>query len=73
MVLAGRLENDFHQREAEYQHQLAKYEDTIVELQHDAHHLNNLHDPIPLPGAAKMDPAVLVAADDGAPDDDDEK
>jgi hypothetical protein len=73
MVLAGYLGNDFHRREAEYQRQLTNYEGTIVELQHDVHRLNNLHDPIPLPGAAEMDPVVLVAADDGAPHDDDEE
>jgi hypothetical protein len=73
MVLAGCLENDFHRREAEYQRQLADYEGTIVELQHDVHRLNNLHDPIPLLGAVEMDPAVLVAADDGVPDDDEEE
>jgi hypothetical protein len=73
MVLAGRLENDIHWREAEYQRQLAGYEGTIVEFQHDVHCLNSLHDSIPLLGVAEMNLAVLVAADDGASNDDDEE
>jgi Skp family chaperone for outer membrane proteins len=73
MVMAGHLENDFRRREAEYQRRLAEYEDTIVELQHDVHRLNNLRDPILAPRAAEMDPAVIVAPDDGAPDADGEE
>jgi hypothetical protein len=64
MVLVARLENDYHHREVEYQRQLWDCQNTIAELQQDNHRLNNIINPIPLLGAAEMDPAVIVADDD---------
>jgi hypothetical protein len=49
------------------------HENTIVDLQHEVHHPNNLCDPILFPGAAEMDPVVIVAPDDGAADADGEE
>ena len=47
MVLAGRLENDYRWKEAEYRRQIQEHQNTIVELQHDVHRLNNIINPIP--------------------------
>ena len=69
MVLARELENDYHQREAEYQCQIQEHQNTIVELQHDVHRLNNIINPIRPPVAiVEEDPNVLVANDDGMED-----
>ena len=69
MVLAGRLENDYCQREAECRCQIQEHQNNIVELQHDVHCLNNIINPIPPPVAvAEEDPNVLVADDDGMED-----
>ena len=69
MVLAGRLENDYRRREAEYWRQIQEHQNTVAKLQHDVHHLNNIINPIPpLVAVAKEDPNVLVADDDGMED-----
>ena len=69
MVLAGWLENDYCWREVEYRRQNQEHQNTIVELQHDVHCLNNLINPIPPPVATgEEDPNVLVADDDGMED-----
>ena len=66
MVLAGRLENDYHRREMEYRRQIQEHQNTITELQHDVHRLNNIINHIPpLVATAEEDPNVLVADDDG--------
>ena len=44
-----------------------------MELQHDVHRLNNIINPIPLPGAAEIDPAVIVADDDMELDEEEEE
>ena len=67
MVLAGRLENDYHRREVEYRHQIQEHQNTIVELQHDVHCLNNIVNPIPPPVATEEeeeDPEMFME-DDG--------
>jgi hypothetical protein len=51
---------------------IAQYENTIVGLQNEVHHLNNLRDPIVFPGAAEMGPEVMAAPDDGAPDEEED-
>lgn len=72
MVLAGHQATDFGHREEEYQQRLQHAQNTIAGLQHDVHRLNNIIDPIPLPGAAEIDPAVIVADDDMEVDDEEE-
>ena len=47
MVLARWLENDYRQRETEYWRQIEEHQNTIMELQHDVHRLNNIINPIP--------------------------
>ena len=53
IVLAGWLGNDYHQREVEYQRQIQEHQNTIVELLHDVHRLNNIINPIPPPVVTK--------------------
>ena len=67
MVLAGWLENDYHQRETEYLRQIQEHQNTIVELQHDVHRINNIINPIPPLVATKEeeeDPEMFME-DDG--------
>ena len=75
MVLARRLENDYCRREAEYQCQIQEHQNTIAELQHDVHRLNNIINPIPPPVAMEeeeKDPKILVE-DDGWKEDEEEQ
>ena len=73
MVLAGRQAADFGYREEEYRRHIQHAQNTIMELQHDVHRLNNIINPIPLPGAAEIDPAVIVADDDMELDEEEEE
>ena len=74
MVLAGWLENDYHRREADHRCQIQEHQNTIVELQHDVHRLNNIINPIPPPIAAEEeeDPKMFVE-DDGWEEEEEEE
>ena len=66
MVLARRLQNDYHRREAEYRCQIQEHHNTIIELHHDVNRINNIINPIPPPVAVEEEnPNVLVIDDDG--------
>ena len=65
MVLARRLENDYCQREAEYRCQIQEHQNTIVELQHDVHRLNNIINPIPPLVAVEEEDPEMFMEDDG--------
>ena len=64
MVQACRQVVEFGRREEEYLRRLQQAQNTIVELQHDVHYLNNIIDPIPPPGAKEEDLDMLIE-DDG--------
>ena len=64
MVLASLQVVEFGQRDEEYLCWLRQAQNTITELQHDVHCLNNIIDPIPPPGAEEEDPDMLIE-DDG--------
>ena len=75
MVLAWWLENDFHQRETKYQRQIQEHQNTILELQHDVHRLNNIINPIPPPVATEEeeeDPEMFME-DDGWEEEEEEQ
>ena len=74
MVLAGQLENDYHQREAEYQRQIQEHQNIIAKLQHDVHCLNNSINPIPPPVAMEEeeDPKMFME-DDGWEEEEEEQ
>ena len=63
MVLTGHQAIEFGQRE-EYLCRLQWAQNTIAELQHDVHRLNNIIDPIPPPDAEVEDLDMLIK-DDG--------
>ncbi|XP_066373622.1 uncharacterized protein [Miscanthus floridulus] len=75
MGLARRLENDYCRREVEYRSQILEHQNTIVELQHDVHCINNIINPIPPPVAMeeeKEDPEIFME-DDGWEEEEEEE
>ena len=63
MVLAGHQAVEFGQREEEYLCRLQQAQNTIAELQHDVHCLNNIINPIPPPGTEEEDLDMLIKED----------
>lgn len=54
----------FDRQEEELTRRLQQAQYQIFQLQQEVHGLHNIINPIPLLGAAEMDPAVIVADDD---------
>ena len=69
MVLAGRQAIEFDQMEQEYMRRLQHAQNTIVELQHDVHHLNNIINPIPPPDVVEEEDLEMLIEED-EPDED---
>ena len=64
MFLAGQQAIEFGHMEQEYMHRIQQAQNTIAELQHDIHRLNNIIDPIP-PLYAEEEDLEMLIADDG--------
>ena len=64
MVLAGRQAIEFDQMEQEYMRRLQHAQNTIVELQHDVHHLNNIFNPIPTPDTVEEEDLDMLIEED---------